>query len=217
MTERFMQSLHVGAVTDHQPFCAGVVWVRDGKVAITLNTDGIPDALEGRVMRVGGVGGGQEPGETIAECALREAQEELGNPNVRLLSSTATYFHNMDTDEVVQVPCIDETPPFLLQRITSSNPDEPYKPGLPTGPYVYFGLYRAETDEARINPDDDVAAILFVPVERWPVLEQSATLGQMMELGCELLERAPIPRELRLWVPENESMRTVMRLLFPPD
>jgi hypothetical protein len=87
---------------------------------------------------------------------------------------------------------------------------------LPTGPYVYFGLYRAETDEARINPDDDVAAILFVPVERWPVLEQDATLGQMMELGCELMERAPIPREMRLWVPENESMRTVMRLLFPP-
>jgi 8-oxo-dGTP pyrophosphatase MutT (NUDIX family) len=204
-------------MTDHQPFCAGVVWVRDGKVAITLNTDGIPEALEGRVMRVGGVGGGQEPGETIAECALREAQEELGNLNVRLLSSPVTFFHNMDTDEVVQVPCIDETPPLLLQRKTNGNPDVPYKPGLPTGPYVYFGLYSAETDEARINPEDDVAAILFVPVERWPILEQGATLGQMVELGSELLERAPIPREMRLWVPENESMRTVMRLLFPPD
>jgi 8-oxo-dGTP pyrophosphatase MutT (NUDIX family) len=33
--------------------------------------------LENNTWRVGGVGGGQEPRETILECAVREAQEEL--------------------------------------------------------------------------------------------------------------------------------------------
>lgn len=213
MTTPYMQTIDVDKLTGNQPFCAGVVWIREGKVAVTINPDGIPEKLAGKALRIGGVGGGQEPGETLMECALREAQEELGNPEVRLLPSSVTYFHNMDTDEVVQVKCTDATAPLLLQRMTSRNPDKPYKPGLPTGPYVYFGLYLGETDEVRINPDDDVAGILFVPVERWPQMEQGGTLGQALEMGSELLERAPIPRDMRLWVPENESMRTVMRLL----
>ncbi|MEF3301893.1 NUDIX domain-containing protein [Paenibacillus sp. GYB003] len=212
MTER-LRTLDVEAWTANEPFCAGVVWVRDGKVAVTLNPDGIPAELGSDVLRIGGVGGGQEPGETIAECALREAKEELGSGNVRLRSSGETYFHDIDTGEISRIRCTDRTAPFLLQRQTSKTPDRPYKPGLPFGPYVYFGIYIGEADEARINPDDDVAGLLFVPIERWELLlRETVTVGAVLDAGADLLEAAPIPRQTRLWMPDNESMRTVVRL-----
>lgn len=214
MTDEPLRTLNVETLTDNQPFCAGIIWVRDGKIAATLNPDGIPEQLGDAVLRLGGVGGGQEPGESIIECAVREAKEELGNDRVRLISSNTTYFHDMDTDEIVQVRCTDATAPYLLQRKTSKHPDKPYKPGLPTGKYVYFCLYLGETDEAKINPDDDVAGILFVPLERWPLLSsvETITLGSMLETGAELLEAYEIPRHTRLWMPDNESLRVVVPL-----
>lgn len=208
-----LQTIDVEALTTNQPFCAGVVWIRDGKVAITLNPDGIPAELGEGVLRIGGVGGGQEPGETLLECALREAQEELGNTNVSIVSANETYFHNMDTDEIVRVRCTDDPAPFLLQRRTSKHPDKPYKPGLPYGPYVYFGLYIGEADEARMNPDDDVAGLLFVPIAKWPMLQNGpVTLGRMLDAGADLLEAYAIPRQTRLWMPDDESLLTIMRL-----
>jgi hypothetical protein len=65
-TER---TISVRRLTDGQPFCAGVVVVQDGCVAVTLNRDVPPSgSANGSPLRVGGVGGGQEPGETIEQC-----------------------------------------------------------------------------------------------------------------------------------------------------
>lgn len=207
-----VQSISVSALTDNQPFCAGFVWVRDGKVAVALNPDGVPDHLGAGVLRIGGVGGGKEPNETMLQCALREASEELGTSGVQIVSSPVTYFHNIDTGEITKVRCIDETAPLLLQRKASRHPDRPYKPGLPIGPYVYFGIYAGVADTVRSNPDDDVAGILFVQLEQWEALEKGATLGEMLSAGAELHESALIDRKTKLWLPENESLRIVLKL-----
>jgi 8-oxo-dGTP pyrophosphatase MutT (NUDIX family) len=213
-TSEPLRTIEVLSLTDNQPFCAGIVWVRDGKLAITLNPDGMPEELGEGVLRIGGVGGGQEPGESILECALREAREELGNKDVRLVSSDVTYFHDMDTGEIVQVRCTDSTAPFLLERMTSKHPDKPYRPGLPFGRYVYFCLYLGEAEEANINPDDDVAGVVFIPLEHGRLLlKEALTLGELLEAGAELLEAYAIPRHTRLWLPENESIQIVLRLL----
>lgn len=208
-----MRLIDVGALTANQPFCAGVVWVRNGRVAATLNPDGIPAHLGEGLLRIGGVGGGQEPDETLMECALREAKEELGSEAVRLVSSRITFFHDMDTGDITEVACTDPTAPFLLQRASSKHPDKPYRPGLPVGKYVYFGTYLAELDEARINPEDDVAGLLFVPLEKWPLLEkESLTLGDLLDAGVGLLESHPLARQTRLWMPDNESLRVILPL-----
>lgn len=127
---------NIEKLTQGQPFCAGVVLVRDGKVAVTLNEDGLPHAAPAGMLRIGGVGGGQEPGETLPECALREAKEELGTERVTLKDAGKTFIHDMDTEEIAAIRCSDRIAPFLLQRRTSPNPHRPYKPGLPTGPYM---------------------------------------------------------------------------------
>ncbi|MDF2715140.1 MAG: hypothetical protein K0R28_2065 [Paenibacillus sp.] len=214
MTNEPLRTIDVQSLTDNQPFCAGIVWVRDGKLAITLNPDGMPEELGDGVLRIGGVGGGQEPGESIMECALREAREELGDEHVRLISSKVTYFHDMDTGEIGKIRCSDNTAPFLLERKTSKHPDKPYRPGLPFGRFLYFCLYLGEAGEAKINPDDDVAGVMFIPLENWRLLlKDTLTLGELLESGVELLEAYAIPRQTRLWLPENESIRIVLPLL----
>lgn len=72
------EPLHIEVLTFNQPFCAGVILAREDRVVMTLNSD--MDAGDGQaamsdqVLRIGGVGGGQEPGETMPACALREAR-----------------------------------------------------------------------------------------------------------------------------------------------
>ncbi|MGG4395247.1 GNAT family N-acetyltransferase [Paenibacillus thiaminolyticus] len=211
------EPLHIEALTFNQPFCAGVILAREERVVMTLNTD--MDAGDGqaamfdRVLRIGGVGGGQEPGETMPACALREAREELATDRVRLKSSPVTYFHDMDTGVICPVTVRDELAPFLLQRATNPAPDQPYKPGLPVGPYIYYGIYAAEADESEpLAPGDDVAALLSIPIGSWGEIEQGVTLSEALAHGCTITEAVPLQRDTRLHVPDSESMRIIMRL-----
>lgn len=212
--ERHLPVIAVAAMTDNQPFCAGVVWIKDGKMAVTLNTDHVPSELGEGTLRIGGVGGGQEPGETLEQCALREAREELGTERVALVSATRSYYHDMDTGELSSFQAEDELAPLLLERVTSWHPDKPYKPGLPCGPYLYCGTYCCEAQEVSNNPDDDVAGLLFVPLDKLALLEaESLTLGELLRAGTECLSQQPISPDTRLWMPANETVRTVRRLV----
>lgn len=64
-----------------------VVALHDGLLVLTLNDDMPAELAQGR-LRVGGVGGGCEPGEAPEDCARREAEEEL-SVSVTLLSAFA--------------------------------------------------------------------------------------------------------------------------------
>jgi hypothetical protein len=112
--------------TNNQPFCAGVILFRKDKLITTLNTDGIQNQYGNNVLRVGAVGGGQEQGENIVECAIREAAEELyiSDQNIELIHSKVTYFNDMDTGEVTKIQCADKVSPFLFQRQTNPNPQK---------------------------------------------------------------------------------------------
>ncbi|BFH69638.1 hypothetical protein J27TS7_00590 [Paenibacillus dendritiformis] len=211
------EPLHIEALTFNQPFCAGVFLIRQDRVVMTLNADmeseNSPAGHYAPVLRIGGVGGGQEPRETISACALREAREELATERVRLKSSPITYFHDMDTGDIRPVTVRDELAPFLLQRAANPTPQQPYKPGLPVGPYIYYGIYAAEADESEpLAPGDDVAALLFIPIRSWDVIERGATLSEALAHGCAITEALPLHRDTRLHVPQSESMRMIMRL-----
>lgn len=211
------EPLHIESLTFNQPFCAGVFLVREERVVMTLNAD--MDARDGmaamsdRVLRIGGVGGGQEPEETMPACALREAREELATERVRLKSSPLTYFHDVDTGEIRRVAVRDELAPFLLQRATNPTPEQPYKPGLPVGPYIYYGIYAAEADESEpLAPGDDVGALLSIPIGSWEEIEQGLPLSEALARGCAITEAVPLNRNTWLHVPDSESMRILMRL-----
>jgi 8-oxo-dGTP pyrophosphatase MutT (NUDIX family) len=65
-----------------------VVVFHEGRLVLTLNADGLPASFGAGRLRVGGVGGGCEDGETFEDCARREAEEELSVP-VTLVSAIA--------------------------------------------------------------------------------------------------------------------------------
>lgn len=98
--------IDVAALTSSQPFCAGTLIMHSGGILITLNADHVPPAWAGTAWRVGGVGGGQEPGETVWQCAEREAAEELSVP-AQLHPAPVTYIHDLDTDDIDQRRCAD--------------------------------------------------------------------------------------------------------------
>lgn len=210
------EQMNIEEITANQPFCAGVIAFLSGKLIVTLNTDGVPEGSN-NMLRIGAVGGGQEPGETILECAKREAQEELSVKQITLEHAPVTYFHDMDTNELRRVQALDAAAPFLFQRLNNPRPDTPYKPGLPTGRYIYFSLYFAALHEEAILPGDDVAALLLVPLEKWFVLEQSCSLGEAIAQGLEIITTAEkkslFSQTTSLYLPENESLLTAVPLL----
>jgi 8-oxo-dGTP pyrophosphatase MutT (NUDIX family) len=204
--------INVEELTRNQPFCAGVVLARGASILVTLNSDGLPEGLAESSWRVGGVGGGQEPGETISQCARREANEEICS-DVRIISSPMSFFHDIDSGAVTQIVCSDTPAPLLLEREVNPRPDKPFRPGLPTGPYIYFGLFLAEALQSRLQPGDDVEGLLTVPLDLWPALEQDPTLQEMLDRGAGVTWLIPHATTRRLWLAADESFREVARLL----
>src|SRR5690242_8991439 len=143
MTISRLESIDLRHLTTNQPFCAGVILLQQGQLAVRLTTDYLPSPKgnhQTAAYRIRGLGGDQRQGETIWECALREAQEKL-QVELQLLPSPSTHFHEIDTGEQYLVTSTDAIAPFLLERESNLYPYTPLRPGLPTGPYTYYCLF----------------------------------------------------------------------------
>jgi 8-oxo-dGTP pyrophosphatase MutT (NUDIX family) len=207
------EPLDIARLTANQPFCSGVVIVENGSLLLTLNTDWLPSELDGLAWRVGGVGGGQEPGETINECALREAREELC-ADVTLLPAATTYYHDLDTSELGPIRCVDPLTPLLFQRRRNARPEVPFRPGLPVGPYTYLALYLAALpDPSIIQPGDDVEGLLYFPLAAWDALAAVPSLRTAVQGGARLIEAQPLDHARRLYLRDDESATVIASLL----
>lgn len=216
----------VGAVfspmelTGDRPFCAGVLIVRDDRLLVTLSADGV-DALDadGASWFVGGVGGGQEQSESLWDCARREALEELGI-SVELCASPVTYMHDINTGAVVPTRSSDSPAPFAVQRLLNRDAGKPFRPGLPFGPYTYFGLFLARIpDEEAVlrSSDDDVAALVWLPLSSWSLLDSPISFRTLLAAGASIAAGGPISPDAVIHIKDSESLRTVAPLLaaFP--
>jgi 8-oxo-dGTP pyrophosphatase MutT (NUDIX family) len=200
--------LDVAALTAGQPFCAGVILMIERQLVLTLNHDHLPQELQEVALRVGGVGGGQEAGETIWECAAREAREEVGC-DVKLINAPRTYLRERG-GPLRRTRCRDEIAPLLFEWFPNKTPDEPYAPGLPTGPLLYGAMFLAQP-KATVRPAD-VEGLLLISPAMWSLVDDQATLCELMESGATLIERRPIRRDTPLWAFPEESMRAVCEL-----
>ncbi|THV37617.1 NUDIX domain-containing protein [Glycomyces buryatensis] len=206
----------VRRLTSGRPFCAGVLIVREGRLLVTLSAEDISAAeASGTDWNVGGVGGGQEPGEEVWDCAAREGFEELG-VQVRLLSSPRTYLHDIDGDLLRRSRSDDRPAPFMLQRQRNADAATPYKPGLPAGPFTYLCMFAAELAEepASFKPDDpDIAALVWMPLSDWGVLDKAPTFARLSELGATIAAGGPIAEDARVHLPSAETLRVAGPLL----
>lgn len=200
--------LDVARLTDGQPFCAGVVLLVDGRLVVTLNRDHVPSELVDIALRVGGVGGGQEAGETIWECALREAREEV-RCDVTLVGAPRTYLGGPD-EPLRSVRCRDDLAPLLFEWGPNPTPDRPYAPGLPAGRVLYNAMFLARPREA-VRPGD-VEGLLLLPPTAWTFVQRQGTIREALGAGASLVERVPIQTDTRLWAFPEDSMRRVCEL-----
>jgi 8-oxo-dGTP pyrophosphatase MutT (NUDIX family) len=207
-------TLDVGAVTTGQPFCAGVLIVHDGQLLCTLGTEGLPEPPGRFRWRVGGVGGGQEPGEDIWQCAGREALEELGQ-RVLLVPSPVTYLGDVGA-RPVPVRCTDGPAPFCVHRQWNADPVTPFRPDLPAGPYTYYGLFLARPagdGREAFTPNDDAEALLRMPLACWDMLTEGPTVRDVLAVGAEVVGTTDVDPAAALWLPADESLTTVAPLL----
>ncbi|RTR36209.1 NUDIX hydrolase [Robertmurraya yapensis] len=205
---------NIAEITNNQPFCAGVLITKLDKILITLNPDGLPRELEDVALRVGAVGGGQEPNESILECAIREAKEEI-SVDVQIKSSPVTIFHDIDQRTMEKIQVKDEIAPYLLERVTNPFPDKPYREGLPVGPYIYFAIYLANVDNwEEVEAGDDVQGLLLVPITEWDSLNNGYTIAELKTKGVEVVHLRTMDESKKVWIPENESLTTACRLLL---
>jgi 8-oxo-dGTP pyrophosphatase MutT (NUDIX family) len=210
------EAVEVRRLTSGRPFCAGVLLVRGGKLLTALSADGVDAADAGGAdWFVGGVGGGQEPGEDIWDCALREAHEELGVP-VRLMSSARTYLHDIDSDELRESKAGDQPAPFIVQRIQNGDAATPFKPGLPAGPFTYFCMFLAELvdEEPAFQSDDpDIAALVWMPLNAGSAFAEGVTFEDLTAAGATVAAGGPIAGDARIHVRSNETLRVAGPLL----
>jgi ADP-ribose pyrophosphatase YjhB (NUDIX family) len=174
---------------------AGAIVLVDGLLVATLNDDHLPPELDdGSWLRVGGVGGGCEPGESCVECADREAREEL-SVEVELVSSPVTYASSGGV-AVGRVDWDDEPAPFVWDE----------------GDDCTGALFAARL-AGEPKPGDDVVALILLRPEDWGLLEESPTVSAAEAAGVRVVEARPLARETRLWVDADESMRVVAPLI----
>jgi 8-oxo-dGTP pyrophosphatase MutT (NUDIX family) len=213
MTFSHRESIDVRHITINQPFYAGVILIQQGRLIITLHTDNVPTQKtnQATAYRVMGPYGSQEAGETIWECAIREAKEKL-RIEVQLRPSPIMYFHEVDTGEINPVSCTDAVPPLLLERQSNLYPYVPLRRGLPVGPYSYFGVFLTQPLQS-ITQSDNVEGILSIPLNLWPALLQQPALETILQQGATLLERTPLPRQRQLWVHPGDAFTMAVSLL----
>jgi 8-oxo-dGTP pyrophosphatase MutT (NUDIX family) len=197
--------LDIFATTQGQPFCAGVVLLVDGRLVLTLNRDQAPKGA----LRVGGIGGGQEPQETIWECAELEALEEVGC-EVRLVRSPRTYLRELPAGEPRPARCRDQIAPLLFEWAERADP-APYRPGLPSGNRLYGAIFLARASSQELRPAD-VEGLLVMPPTLWHLVDRRATIREAVDAGAFIMEREPFEPDVHLWAFPEESMRAVCDL-----
>lgn len=187
-----------------RPFCAGVVPSTPRGFLFTIPKPSRWGAEGRQAIPLACIGGGQEPGETIRECAEREAREEAGCP-VRLLGSELSVV--IAPDGGWSRRRLDDRVPPAVVQLRRKDP-APYKPGLPAGDLLTIAHYEA-LPLGEPWPRD-VPALLELPPGLAAAVRRGITVGDALRAGLRLLERVPVPRSATLWCrPDTPEDRLV--------
>ncbi|SDW38089.1 NUDIX domain-containing protein [Marininema mesophilum] len=202
-----MNTINVKELTYQQPFCAGVIILKNRRLVVALDS-----INKQSYYRVGAVGGGQEIDETPIQCAKREALEEVGL-TVSFKDSPITYLHNLDTNHIQEVQCIDHPSPFLFQFKKNQDTNKPYREGLPSGEYTYYIMYLTDNSHDTIEPLNEVLGLILIEPSKWSLLEENLTIQQLMEHHISIINYDNLNTNYRVYAPNDESFRWVARLL----
>lgn len=180
----------IEVLAKEQPFCAGVcVFGTRGLFFTLAKMRRWERGADGTVtIPICWVGGGQEIGEGVAACACREGQEELG-VRLHLQSAELTYTADLVNELRWSVSAQPGLAPILIERRPGLR--EPYKPGLPVGPFVYVVVYGATTAEMPVP--GDVPGIVEISRQDIMDYEQGICVAELRRRGRALQTKPEVP------------------------
>ncbi|MCL6641954.1 MAG: NUDIX hydrolase [Candidatus Bipolaricaulota bacterium] len=170
----------------------GLVLLRkDGRLVFAISKPAYWETRHGKLyISFEAVGGGLEAGETLVDCARREAREEASS-EIRLHSAARTYLHTAE-GELSVVSVNDKPKPLALyEKIFPHPPDQPE---LRRPSRLLIVIYLAEC-LGDPQPSGEVPALLLMTSRQYQQAVQEIPLAQLLAAGAELREARPIPRE----------------------
>lgn len=151
-------------------------------------------------LRIGAVGGGQEPNETILGCAIREAEEKLSVQKVELLPAPVTFFSRYRYRSIQEIGRVDTIAPLLFQCQTKPVPNTQYKQELQLA-NLCISIYSWPISRFYYYcSGDDVVALLLVPINKWEILERDFTIGTIITCNKQSDVLPSISKDTRLFL-----------------
>lgn len=163
----------------------------DGRFVFAISKPAYWETRHGKLyISFEAVGGGVEAGETLIDCAKREAREEA-SCEIQLHSAVRTYLRTAEGK--LSVVSVDDkpTPLALYEKIFPHPPDHPE---LRRPSKLLIVIYLAEC-LGDPRPSREIPALLVMKSEQYQQAIQEIPLAQLLAAGAELIEAQHIPRD----------------------
>lgn len=190
-----------------EPMCAGVIISKGKKLLFSLGDKNRWREVGGILqIPLGGIGGGQLIDESFIDCALREAEEEIGC-TVSLLHSPTTYMQ--DELGYITEARLEELPAPLFYHRKKRKSEEPYCDGMPDGPILHIANFRAR---AIGQPEPkDVPGIVYLSPKSLIALQQGIAIKDLEELEALITLRDKISDTAQLIIDPDSHEEFIMK------
>lgn len=164
---------------------------KDGRLIFAVSKPGYWETHHGKLhISFEAVGGGREAGETLIDCARREAKEEA-SCEIQLHSAARTYLRTAEGK--LSVVSLDDkpTPLALYEKVFPHPPDQP-ELRRPSRLLIVIYLAECLSDP---RPSREIPALLVMTSQQYKLAVEGIPLAELLAAGTELIESQHIPRD----------------------
>ncbi len=190
-----------------EPMCAGIIISKQKKLLFSLGDENRWQKVGGVLhIPLGGIGGGQQLDESFVDCALREADEEIGC-TVSLLHSPVTYMQ--DELGYISEERLEELPAPLFYHRKKRKSNVAFDQGLPTGDILHIANFRAR---AIGQPEPkDIPGIVYISPKSLAPFQKGVALKDLESVDALLTLRDKIPDDSVLVINPDSHEEFIMK------